>query len=52
MKERPPPTPSDQRRFLGGRDVRLELKDCSEGHRQEKMGTFWVSGFLGDRERA
>lgn len=30
--------------------IRLELKDCSEGYWQEKMGMFWVSGFLGDRE--
>lgn len=39
------------RGFLEEVYIRLELKDCSEGYWQEKMGMFWVSGFwVIDRE--
>ena len=44
MRERPPATASDHGGFLEEVYIRLELKDCSEGYRQEKMGMFWVSG--------
>lgn len=39
-----------RRRFLEEVYIRLDLKDCSEDYRQEKMGMFWVSGYLGGRE--
>ena len=37
------------RRFLEEVYIRLDLKDCLEDYRQEKMGMFRVSGYLGGR---
>ena len=47
MRERPPAIASDQGGFLEEVYVRLELKDCSEGYRQERWECsgslgFWV----------